>query len=163
FFAFRIAEPYAFLGPAVWSLRLNPQWFSDKLYWAEVSSGTIDVPFMIVWANTSAYAFVLQAIAQWGMGPALGVAGLVGTALTAGWALAFSHGIYDQPHSRVQASDWIYANIPAGSTLATEHWDDRLPLARPGQDPGKFKYTELALYDQETPAKRTKLEGVLDQ
>jgi YYY domain-containing protein len=84
-------------------------------------------------------------------------------ALTALWALAFSNGIYGQPLSRFQASDWIYANIPAGSTLATEHWDDRLPLARPGEDPGRYRYAELALYDPETPDKRTKLEGVLDQ
>jgi YYY domain-containing protein len=247
FFVFRIAEPYAFLGPAAWSVRLNPQWLSDKMYWAEVSSGTIDVPFMTVWANTSAYTFVLQAIVQWGMGPALGVAGLVGIALatwrllrgharereailllawtllnlayfggqfakylryllpayfaiailaayallqatdwlarvrpwhlgtlhrwlapvvvtaTAAWAVAFNHGIYDQPHSRIQASDWIYSNIPTGATLATEHWDDRLPLGRPGQDPGRYRYTELALYDPDSPDKRAKLESVLDQ
>ena len=62
-----------------------------------------------------------------------------------------------------QASDWIYGNIPAGATLATEHWDDRLPLAQPGQDPGRYRYAELALYDPETPDKRAKLEGVLDQ
>src|SRR5579859_4296337 len=247
FVAFRIAEPYAFIGPAPWGLRLNPQWFSDKLYWAQISSGTIDVPFMIVWANTSAYTFVLQAIVQGGMGPALGLAGLVGTAIaavrlvrgrarereailllawtllnlayfggqfakylryllpayfaiatlaayallegtdwlarvkpwrigtlhrwlapivvtaTAAWAVAFSHGIYDQPHSRIQASQWMYANIPTGAVVANEHWDDSLPLALPGQDPGRFKHTELALYDQETPDKRTKLEAVLDQ
>src|SRR6185503_15472166 len=41
FFAFRIAEPYAFLGPNVWNIRLNPQWFLDKAYQIEVSSGTV--------------------------------------------------------------------------------------------------------------------------
>ena len=247
FFAFRVAEPYAFLGPAVWGLRLNPQWFTDKAYQVEVSSGTIDVPFMIQWAGTSAYTFVLQNTIQWAMGPALGLTCLVGLAVgtwrlvrgharereallvliwtllnlayfggqfakflrymlptyftlvmlaayvlllatdrlararpwpsgglhrwlapavvtsTALWALAFSNGIYGQPHSRLQASDWIYGNIPAGATLATEHWDDRLPLAQPGQDPGRYRYAELALYDPETPDKRAKLEGVLDQ
>lgn len=245
--AFRIAEPYFFLGPAVWGLRPNPQWLSDKAYWSQISSGTIDVPFMIQWAGTPSITFVLQNIVQWAMGPALGIASLAGTALvcwrllrghalereallvvvwtllnvayfgglfakflryllpvyftlamlaayglifatdwlartqrwrlsalhrwlapavvaaTAVWALAFSIGIYGQPHSRIQASDWIYANIPAGSTLATEHWDDRLPLARPGENPGQYRYTELALYDPETPDKRDKLEGVLDQ
>lgn len=247
FFAFRIAEPYAFLGPAVWGLRLNPQWLSDKAYQVQVSSGTVDVPFMIQWAGTPAYTFVIQNIVQWAMGPALGIACLVGLAVglwrlvrgharereallvlvwtlvnlayfggqfakflryllptyftlvmlgayvlllgtdwlararllrisslhrwlapavvtaTAMWALAFSSGVYGQPHSRLQASDWIYANVPAGATLATEHWDDRLPLARPGDDPDRYRYAELALYDPETPAKRTKLEGVLDQ
>jgi YYY domain-containing protein len=247
FFAFRIAEPYAFLGPAAWGLRLNPQWFSDKAYQIQVSSGTVDVPFMIQWSGTPAYAFVVQNVVEWAMGPALGITCLVGLAVglwrlvrgharereallvliwtlvnlvyfggqfakflryllptyftlvmlaayilllgtdwlartrvwrnsslhrwlapavvtaTAIWALAFSGGVYGQPHSRLQASDWIYANIPAGATLATEHWDDRLPLPRPGQDQGKYRYAELALYDPETPDKRSKLEGVLDQ
>ncbi|MDQ6674423.1 MAG: DUF2298 domain-containing protein, partial [Chloroflexota bacterium] len=247
FVAFRVAEPYAFLGPAVWNLRPNPQWFADKAYWTQVSSGAVDVPFMIQWAGTPAITFVLQNIVEWAMGPALGIASLAGTALvawrlirghvqaraallvvvwtllnlvyfggqfakflryllpayftlamlaayglvfasdwlakarrsrfrvlqafltpavvaaTAVWALAFSAGIYGQAHSRIQASDWIYANIPAGATLATEHWDDRLPLPRPGDNPAQYRYTELALYDQETPDKRLKLEGVLDQ
>ena len=216
FFSFRVTEPYAFLGPAPWGLRLNPQWLTDKAYQVEVSSGKIDVPFMIQWAGTSPYTFVVQNVVQWAMGPALGIACLVGLAvacwrlvrgharerealliilwsivnlayfggqfakflryllptyftlvmlaayvlllgtdrfaqirrfhlsrlqrwlapavvgLTAGWAVAFSHGIYDQPLSRFQASDWIYANIPAGATIANEHWDDSLPLARPG-------------------------------
>jgi len=246
FFAFRIAEPYAFLGPAVWNIRLNPVWFSDKAYQIEVSSGTVDVPFMIQWAGTPTYTFVLQSIVQWGMGPALGIAGLLGLALatwrllrghaherdavlvlvwtllnlfyfggqfakfmryllpayfglaifaayglmhaaqwlsrvhrwqlnslqrwvaptvvtaTAVWALAFS-SIYDQPHSRIQASSWIYANIPAGATIATEHWDDTLPLGLPGSDPGMYRHTELALYDPESTAKRDKLLATLDQ
>jgi YYY domain-containing protein len=247
FFAFRLTEPYAFLGPAVWGVKLNPQWLVDKAYQVEVSSGTVDVPFMIQWAGTPAYTFVLQNIVLWAMGPALGLACLVGlvvacwrlvrghpqereallvilwtvvnllyfggqfakflryllpayptlvmlaayvlilatdslrhvrrgqlhraprllaplvVGLTALWALAFSHGIYGQPLSRFQASDWIYANIPAGATIATEHWDDRLPLAMPGDDPGRYRYAELTLYDAENSEKRTKLEGVLDQ
>jgi YYY domain-containing protein len=247
FFTFRVAEPYAFLGPSVWGLRLNPQWLTDKAYQVEVSSGKVDVPFMIQWAGTSAYTFPLQNIVQWAMGPALGIACVVGlvvacwrlvrghaqereallvivwtvvnllyfggqfakflrymlptyftwimlaayilmlgsdwlssrrrwrlsslqrvlapavVVLTAGWALAFSHGIYGQPLSRFAASDWIYQNIPVGSTIATEHWDDRLPLGRPGNDQGKYRYNELALYDAETPDKRAKLENVLDQ
>jgi hypothetical protein len=81
---------------------------------------------------------------------------------TAVWALAFS-GIYDQPHSRIQASEWIYANIPSGSTIATEHWDDRLPLALPGSDSRGYQYAELTLYDPENAAKRDKLEASLDQ
>jgi len=36
--------------------------------------------------------------------------------------------IYFRLHSRVQASSWIYKNIPNGSVILTEHWDDDLPL-----------------------------------
>ncbi len=51
--------------------------------------------------------------------------------------------IYQQKHSRLQASEWINKNIPNGSTLTVEHWDDRLPLSN-GEN---FKYLELTLYD----------------
>ncbi|MDQ3809742.1 MAG: DUF2298 domain-containing protein, partial [Chloroflexota bacterium] len=246
FVAFRVAEPYAFVGPAIWNLRLNPQWLSDKAYQIEVSSGTVDVPFMIQWAGTQAPTFVLQSILQWGMGPALGAAALAGLALacwrllrghprereavlvvgwtvvnlvyfggqfakfmryllpayfglailaaygvlyatdwlarrrrwqldalrrwfapavvtaTAVWALAFS-SIYDQPHARITASRWIYANVPPGATLAIEHWDDSLPLRLPGTDPGIYRYVELTLYDPETAQKREKLQSALDR
>jgi len=43
------------------------------------------------------------------------------------WPLSFM-AIYSRPHSRVTASQWIFDNIPAGSLIATEHWDDPLPL-----------------------------------
>ncbi len=246
FFAFRLAEPYAFIGPAIWNIRPNLQWLADKQNFIQISSGTIDVPYMIQWAGTPSYTFVLQSIVQWGMGPAMGIAGFLGlvacawrlvrgharereavlvllwTAVnllyfggqfakfmryllptyfglamfaayglllathwlgrvrrfeldtlqrwlapavvtaTALWALAFS-SIYDQVHSRIQASTWIYNNIPAGKTLATEHWDDALPLRLPLYDSSRYKNVELALYDTENAAKRDKLEAALDQ
>lgn len=43
------------------------------------------------------------------------------------WALAFS-SIYDRTHSRVAASDWMVKHIPADANVATEVWDDALPL-----------------------------------
>jgi len=43
------------------------------------------------------------------------------------WLLPFIN-IYSQKHTRLSATEWILKNIPAGSTLAVEHWDDRLPL-----------------------------------
>jgi uncharacterized membrane protein len=49
---------------------------------------------------------------------------LIGTAL---WAYAFMQ-IYTTPLTRVRASEWIYNNIPRGSGLTAEEWDDRLPF-----------------------------------
>lgn len=43
------------------------------------------------------------------------------------WPIAYM-SIYTQPHTRVQASTWIYNTIPNNSVLSSEHWDDGLPL-----------------------------------
>src|SRR5262249_20182924 len=106
-FAFRIAEPYAFLGPAVWGLRPNAQYITDKLYQIQVSSGTIDVPFMIQWAGTGAYTFVLQNIVQWAMGPALGVTCLVGL-VVACWRLVRGH---DRERHALLVVLWTVVNL----------------------------------------------------
>ncbi|HEX6511103.1 MAG TPA: DUF2298 domain-containing protein, partial [Chloroflexota bacterium] len=84
---------------------------------------------------------------SWGM--AVGAFVLGATALN---ALAFSH-IYSQPNSRVAASQWIYETIPAGKTLAVEHWDDALPLSFPGFEPNRYKHVSLNLYDDDNQAK----------
>ncbi|MFN4212882.1 MAG: glycosyltransferase family 39 protein [Microgenomates group bacterium] len=59
------------------------------------------------------------------------------------WTLTFIN-IYSQPHTRISATEWILKNIPAGSNLAVEHWDDRLPLL--GGE--KYNFLEMTLYDQ---------------
>ncbi len=48
------------------------------------------------------------------------------------WSVAFMN-IYSQPHSRVQASTWIYDNIPDGAKHSIEAWDDELPLGLPAE------------------------------
>jgi len=84
------------------------------------------------------------------------LAGLVlgGTLL---YALAFS-AIYSVPHTRVSASRWIYENVPTGSTLASEHWDDVLPIG--GLDgktaygaTGPYKQVQMTNYEDDTPDK----------
>jgi hypothetical protein len=46
---------------------------------------------------------------------------------TFAYSLAFA-SMYATPHSWITASEWIYQNVPAGSTLAVEDWDTVLPL-----------------------------------
>ncbi len=65
--------------------------------------------------------------------------------------------IYARPITRVRASEWIYKNVPAGSTLANEYWDDPLPLLLPNYYSIPFKGEMLALYDSDTPQKWQKI------
>ncbi len=64
------------------------------------------------------------------------------------WPAAFV-SIYSRPVSRVSASEWIFKNIPAGSKLSCEHWDDCLPL---GGSPS-YQFVEFPLYNPDTPQK----------
>lgn len=58
------------------------------------------------------------------------------------WPSSFL-SIYTKPNTRLAATEWIIRNIPPGSRLGIEHWDDRLPLV--GQD--NYLFNELTLYD----------------
>lgn len=69
------------------------------------------------------------------------------------WPLAF-FSIYTRPHSRVQASEWIYKNIPYGSVLGVEHWDDALPLTldeKRGYN--LYKLEELPMFAEDSEEK----------
>ncbi len=71
--------------------------------------------------------------------------------------------IYFQPITRVTASEWIYQNVPAGTTLANEHWDDPLPLPLPQKSPAIFQGETLELYQFDTPEKWQKLSEQLQK
>ena len=58
------------------------------------------------------------ALVHWGMG-LLVVA-------TSFYAFAYLN-IYNQPHTAMRASEWINDNVPKGSILLREHWEEQLP------------------------------------
>ena len=97
------------------------------------------LPFLAVFGAGAAMAGYRWLAARWGRRGRLAWGALaVGVAVvTLGWALAFT-GVYRQEHPWIAASRWIYANIPEGKKLLTEHWDDSLPLTLdelPGKPP----------------------------
>lgn len=65
--------------------------------------------------------------------------------------------IYTRPHSRVQASNWIYENIPSYSTIANEYWDDALPLSF-----NSYSNQNLHLYDPDTSEKWQEINTILE-
>jgi YYY domain-containing protein len=74
------------------------------------------------------------------------------TGFTALWAFAFTR-IYTEPHSRIQASRWIYQNIPPGSAITFEEWDDPLPLGIDGRDASWYVGVKTAPYWEDDPIK----------
>jgi YYY domain-containing protein len=116
------------------------------------------LPFLLICgagASVATYRWVAQ---RWGKRGRIGFGFVAGVVVfsTVGWALTFS-SIYRQEHSWIRASRWIYENVPAGSRLLTEHWDDALPLrmdeipSRP--PPREYQRVELPLFDADTPEK----------
>ncbi|MCU0503299.1 MAG: DUF2298 domain-containing protein, partial [Anaerolineae bacterium] len=84
------------------------------------------------------------------------------TVLTMLWGWGFL-SIYRRPLSRIEASRWIYANVPKGKVIANEHWDDGLPMRVEGKDGfGTWGYKGLSsssdgnmqMYSEDVPEKR---------
>jgi hypothetical protein len=74
---------------------------------------------------------------------------LIGTLI---YALAFMN-IYRQRHPWLRTSAWIYAHVPAGSTIAVEHWDQALPVNLTTDTQvlahDRYRQTTLELFDLE--------------
>jgi len=83
---------------------------------------------------------------------------LLGTAL---YAAAYLN-VYAQEHPWIQTTSWLCQNLPGGSRIAVEHWDDPLPLVQATGDlrcHQNYSMRQLGLYD---PDSVSKLESLLD-
>jgi 4-amino-4-deoxy-L-arabinose transferase-like glycosyltransferase len=116
---------------------------------------------LVPWLCLAAALLVVQ-MGDWArergirrLGP--GVAATV-LAPTLVFALALT-GIYLRPHPWVEASRWICREVPAGSTLLIETWDQPLPAGPPEACAGRYEVISLDLY---APEGNAKLEALLD-
>ncbi len=77
---------------------------------------------------------------------------LLGMIVLLVWPLMFL-SIYMQPHSRVQASYWMYEHMDLDDPLLFEHWDDPLPLRLPEYPGVHVEGTGIAIFSPDTPGK----------
>lgn len=87
------------------------------------------------------------------------VIGSVGAAAL--WAVGFVHGVYGHPHTRIEASRWIADNVPPGSVLSVQAWDDQLPLRLPGIDAAAYPSELLDLVSPDSVEKVAVVAGQL--
>jgi YYY domain-containing protein len=68
---------------------------------------------------------------------------VVSAGLALVWGVGFVNGVYAQTNTRIEASRWIAANIPAGSVISSQAWDDGLPMRLPDLDADQFVGEQL--------------------
>jgi len=102
---------------------------------------------LLIWMAVSPHSKALAWIGRLALASVVLCAGL--------YALAFE-SVYSQRHPWIQATAWICENIPVGARLATEHWDDPLPL-RQGRGElrcgRKFSSSRMNVYDPDDEEK----------
>ena len=91
---------------------------------------------------------------------AIAIAALLGAIF---WSLAYVNGVYNTSHPWIKASNWIYANIPDGSTIGWEQWDNSLPydLPEPNSSRGRYQFTDWGPFEEDTPEKYERLKEFL--
>ncbi|HKG25282.1 MAG TPA: DUF2298 domain-containing protein [Thermomicrobiales bacterium] len=121
-------------------------------------------PFLVILAAGLLASLWARGVARspalWRRWEVIPVAAVI--AATAVYAIAFV-GIYGRPVTRVAASEWIFNNVPAGSYILTEHWDDGIPMGLPGYDMGDYPGEQLELYNHDDQEKLDKLLDQLDK
>ncbi len=103
----------------------------------------VTIPFLTLFAARLLLTMKSWAGRRWERIATLAV--MIGTIL---WATAFQT-IYLKPHTRIQASDWIYENIPAGKNIVLESsWDDSVPVSTEKGTPRIYSSKQMGVYKE---------------
>ena len=81
---------------------------------------------------------------------------LAGLAATVFFGVAYT-GIYAEPHPAVRASEWIQGNVPRGSVILKEHWEEGLPSLY------DYEIEELPIYEGDQPSKFRRMSELLSE
>lgn len=105
-------------------------------------------------ARTSAL-LVFLSFASSSVAVLLAVVGVAGGLF---WSAAYVNGVYNHEHTWITASRWIYQNVPSGSLILWELWDDALPKTvpgEPGMDMGStgLRNIDWSPYEEDTAEK----------
>jgi hypothetical protein len=103
------------------------------------------LPIVPLLAAAAAYAVVatFRTGSRW-LVPASAVVGF-----SAAYALAYHH-VYRAPSTRIAATEWIAGNVRSGSTIASEHWDDSLPVGAVAQ---RYRLASIPVFEQDDDKK----------
>ena len=69
--------------------------------------------------------------------------------------------IYTRPFTPLYASEWLYENVPPGSRILSQHWDEGFPFHLPGRAPDLYTVVDFPFYDEDGGAKMRKLAAEL--
>ena len=124
------------------------------------------LPFLLVFGAAFAITGGQWLVARWGhRGRYVWAGAALGAALIAVlWSFTFT-GVYRQEHPWIEASNWIYRNVPDGSKILSEEWDDALPLTMdeiPVRPPLRtYERVELPVWDPDNGDKVERLAAEL--
>ena len=97
------------------------------------------------------------ATGKWPLVVARALVGIV-VAFSVFYSLAFDH-MYDSTSTPVEGSLWLYQHAPRGSTFATEHWEEGMPVpivtstGVESADTFQYHNVTMPMYDDDNQAK----------
>ncbi len=78
FLAFRLANPYAFIGPGIFDLLPNERWIANLAEASRGAAGLVDSPPNWQWVARSPFIYITKDLLFWGMGLSFGVLAFFG-------------------------------------------------------------------------------------
>ncbi len=100
-----------------------------------------------------------------------GLAALVAIVALGGgifWSAAYVNGVYGTPHPWNTAAEWMAENVPAGSAILYEAWDDQLPMGQDipleiAQAKNTWMYEQWTSIEEDTPQKYELMRDLLQR